>query len=49
MTTRSRLVGGAAAALALIFAPAAQAHPHVWITLKSDVVFSADGKVAALR
>lgn len=49
MTIRSQLVGGAAAAFALIFAPAAQAHPHVWITLKSDVVFSADGKVAALR
>jgi len=49
MTIRSHLFSGAVATLALIFAPAVQAHPHVWITLKGDVVFSPDGKVAALR
>jgi ABC-type uncharacterized transport system substrate-binding protein len=29
-------------------APAALAHPHVWVTVRSQVVFSADGKVAAV-
>lgn len=28
---------------------AAQAHPHVWVTAKTAVVFDARGKVAALR
>jgi ABC-type uncharacterized transport system substrate-binding protein len=49
MTTRSYLVAGTFAALALAFTATAQAHPHVWVTIKGDVVFSADGKVTALR
>jgi ABC-type uncharacterized transport system substrate-binding protein len=49
MTVRSHLLASLVAAAALILAPAALAHPHVWITLKSDVIFSADGKVEALR
>jgi ABC-type uncharacterized transport system substrate-binding protein len=34
---------------ALTFAGAASAHPHVWVTLKSDLVFAPDGKVTAVR
>jgi ABC-type uncharacterized transport system substrate-binding protein len=34
---------------ALTLAGAASAHPHVWVTLKSDLVFAPDGKVAAVR
>lgn len=49
MMLRRYFLGGAVAALMLAFISGAQAHPHVWVTLKSDVVFSADGKVAALR
>jgi ABC-type uncharacterized transport system substrate-binding protein len=33
----------------LTFAVAANAHPHVWVTLKSDLVLAPDGKVAAVR
>lgn len=40
------LIGAAAALLA---ATAAQAHPHVWVTVKSELVFSADGTVEAVR
>lgn len=49
MAIRSYLLGGAVAAFALAFAASAQAHPHVWVTVKGDVVFAPDGKVAALR
>lgn len=49
MTIRSQIVGGAVVALALMFAPAAQAHPHVWILVKSDLLFAPDGKVTGLR
>lgn len=49
MTIRSYLLGGAIAAFALVLAAAAQAHPHVWVTIKGDVVFAPDGKVTALR
>jgi ABC-type uncharacterized transport system substrate-binding protein len=31
-----------------VAAPAA-AHPHVWVTAHEDVIFSADGKIAAIR
>ena len=43
--------GLAAVALAAggIFGPPpAKAHPHVWVTVRSQVLFSADGKVAAV-
>lgn len=45
-------VRGLAAAVALfgslVGASAAYAHPHVWVTVHSQIVFSADGKVAAV-
>jgi ABC-type uncharacterized transport system substrate-binding protein len=40
------------AALSLAFglaaAPAASAHPHVWVTVKSQIAFTPDGKVSAV-
>ena len=39
----------AAAAILLAITGSTHAHPHVWVTVKSDVVFAADGKVSALR
>jgi ABC-type uncharacterized transport system substrate-binding protein len=36
-------------ALALFVAGKAQAHPHVWVTMKSEVVYGADGSVTGVR
>lgn len=33
----------------LPFAPAALAHPHVWVVVKSQLVFAPDGRVSAIR
>jgi len=44
-----RLLSFAAAALALLAAGQAQAHPHVWVTIKSEVVYGADGAATGLR
>jgi ABC-type uncharacterized transport system substrate-binding protein len=35
--------------LTLVFALPARAHPHVWVTMKSEVLYSPDGKVTAVR
>lgn len=45
------IVARAAAALAacLAFAQAAEAHPHVFITARSEIVFGADGRMSAVR
>jgi ABC-type uncharacterized transport system substrate-binding protein len=37
------------AAFACLAAGAAQAHPHVWVTMKSDVVYGADGTATGIR
>src|ERR1700677_868972 len=37
-----------AVALASLVPEAALAHPHVWITVRTQIVFSPDGKVASL-
>jgi ABC-type uncharacterized transport system substrate-binding protein len=37
------------AALALFSASAAQAHPHVWVTMKSELVYGPDGSVTGVR
>jgi len=37
------------AALALFAASAAQAHPHVWVTMKSELVYAGDGSVTGVR
>jgi ABC-type uncharacterized transport system substrate-binding protein len=35
--------------LTLVFALPACAHPHVWVTMKSEVLYSPDGKVTGVR
>jgi ABC-type uncharacterized transport system substrate-binding protein len=35
--------------ICVLFADAVEAHPHVWVTLKSKVVFAADGSVEQLQ
>lgn len=35
--------------LALVIPAGAQAHPHVWTSVQSEVVFGPDGKVEAIR
>ncbi|MFG1299265.1 DUF1007 family protein [Xanthobacter sp. V3C-3] len=38
------------ALLAAVLAPApASAHPHVWVTMKSELVYGADGKLTAVK
>ena len=37
------------AALALFGAAEAQAHPHVWVTMKSELVYGADGSTTGVR
>jgi ABC-type uncharacterized transport system substrate-binding protein len=38
-----------AAALVLLGVAAAQAHPHVWITARSELVFGSDGTLTEIR
>ncbi|MFY9629068.1 MAG: DUF1007 family protein [Methylocystis sp.] len=46
----SRFVFAPLALLAPIaFSGAAQAHPHVWVAVRSEVVFAPDGKIMGLR
>jgi ABC-type uncharacterized transport system substrate-binding protein len=46
----SRLVGllGLAGGIAL-GAASAEAHPHVWITAKSEVIYTPDGSISGVR
>src|ERR1700741_1747072 len=37
------------AALAMFAATAARAHPHVWITMKSELIYAGDGRVTGVR
>ena len=37
------------AALALFIAAEARAHPHVWVTMKSELVYGADGSTTGVR
>jgi ABC-type uncharacterized transport system substrate-binding protein len=37
------------AVLALFAAGKAQAHPHVWVTMKSELVYAADGSATGVR
>ena len=45
MTARILLV----ALLTLTFALPARAHPHVWVTMKSEVLYAPDGTVTGIR
>lgn len=46
-----RLIGQAALAAALLLATAlgAQAHPHVWVTAKAEILFTPEGKISGIR
>ena len=45
-----RLMGWLAAAmLAMLGVTAAQAHPHVWITSSSELMYATDGSVTGVR
>lgn len=49
-TMKSIVSRAFAAVLCLLaFIPAAQAHPHVWVVVKSQLVFAPDGRVSAIR
>jgi ABC-type uncharacterized transport system substrate-binding protein len=49
MTPRFRLALVAALACWLGAADAAFAHPHVWVTMKSELLYAADGSVTGVR
>lgn len=38
-----------AALLTLAFAGLAQAHPHVWVTMKSELLYAPDGTITGIR
>jgi ABC-type uncharacterized transport system substrate-binding protein len=38
-----------AALLTLAFSGLAQAHPHVWVTMHSELVYAADGRITGIR
>ncbi|ODA66234.1 hypothetical protein A7A08_02881 [Methyloligella halotolerans] len=46
---RKRLLGAAAMLCALMLPTAASAHPHVWASVQSELVFDKDGKLEAIR
>jgi ABC-type uncharacterized transport system substrate-binding protein len=46
---RHRLVPLLLAALFVAAGSRAEAHPHVWVTMKSEVVYAADGSVTGVR
>lgn len=46
MTFRSTMLAAAAAGLACVAAAPAEAHPHVWVTAKSRIVFENDAASA---
>jgi ABC-type uncharacterized transport system substrate-binding protein len=49
MTRRFRLALVAALACWLAAAGAALAHPHVWVTMKSELIYAPDGSVTGVR
>ena len=48
-TILARMAGAAAGFGALLAAGGALAHPHVWVTMKSEIVYAPDGRVSAIR
>lgn len=47
---RPLVLGLSTGLLALAFAmPAAQAHPHVYVTMKSEIVYDAEGRMTGIR
>jgi ABC-type uncharacterized transport system substrate-binding protein len=47
MTTSSRAI--AAIVLGLAIATPAHAHPHVWVTMHTDLVYAPDGSITGIR
>jgi ABC-type uncharacterized transport system substrate-binding protein len=41
--------GSLCVAIALLYAPAAAAHPHVWATVRSEIVLGQDHRITAIR
>jgi ABC-type uncharacterized transport system substrate-binding protein len=48
LAARAAILGLCAAVL-LLAAPPAFAHPHVWVTARSEIIYNADARVAAVR
>ena len=48
MSKRVRGLGALTLASALALSSAASAHPHVWVTVRSHIEFTTDGKVQAI-
>ena len=46
--SRMAFFSGLAALLSLLFAGSAEAHPHVWVTVKAQVEFDSEGRIAAV-
>ena len=46
---RARFVAGAVVALVSLTASTAQAHPHVWVTVTTSVLFAPDGMLTGVR
>ena len=44
-----RLLACAVFALALLAAEAARAHPHVWVTMETELIYAANGSVTGVR
>lgn len=49
MACRRSVLAVAALALAVVFGTRAEAHPHVWVTMKSELIYAPDGTVTAVR
>ena len=49
MTSRFVRILSIAVAAVIAVAAAAQAHPHVWVTIKSELVYGPDGAVTGVR
>ena len=45
----ARLFAFVLAATALLVGTQAQAHPHVWVTMKSEIVYATDGSATGVR
>ena len=49
MRTASKTRWAVASCLLVMSCLAASAHPHVWVAVKSEVLFGADGKITGIR
>ena len=47
--SRLWIIGPALAVMAQMWPAPASAHPHVWVAVRSEVVFAVDGRISAVR